>query len=637
MTDLNDLWETARPVQPGGGTTAGTTGPRQPQQQPNTTTVAPVDEQWNAAKPVNPDYGSTAVPVTAPDATSAPHDPSWAEAGKAMVDPRKIKESLAQMGQDIVEGGSKAVHDLVADPLGDIDKRLKRSAKFLGSPGLSFALPFMNEEMQAKVKQVMGGAAPEGDPIVQALIERYGSLDKLRNTMFKDPGGTWLDIASIFAGGESLAARGAAQGVRGAGTTAKIAGIGARLDPITLAARGIPEIGLPGLESVASKAIPKTLGWRSGVGPEVITDIKDIHKPGSESWNKYGEEGPKDFNDAFKGNVTPRQVVDRAEQGIDNMRSSANLGYGLNKDEWLNAGGKLDMSVIDQAENDMRASLHTSGGSSLLSEEQRKSFTKMQEIIDEFRKRGPGGWTVEEMDALKRNLNKISVPLGDRELLRVRTALSNSVKDNILANASGTKYHESMGQYQAAMTDLDEMKSALSLGKDAPQHTVMSKLQSILRNNAATQYGTRQGLFDLLEKEGGVRLKPWLLGMATNVDAPRGITGAIAGGGGGGAGLGAATGMLLGGPGGAAAGAGAGAILGIPMAMADMYARSPRVAARVGRTMGEHGDAFSEAFPLARYGAYSTGHENREEDEKKRQHKATGGTVRKAAFSRYTR
>jgi hypothetical protein len=450
---------------------------------------------------------------------------TWGEALGSLFDPLKIATTGAKAVGEAVEGvGEMVKHPIdTATNLYKLGLSMTPAGTVVKAAG-NLISPFLSDEHKTQVAEILKSIDDPKNAMGQMLKDRYGSVAAIKKTIRDDPGGFLMDVGTVFTGGEAAVAK-AATLLPKASTAAKVAGgvekglgYAKYVDPVT----GM----FKGADVLARKLGPKWFGTLSGVGDETMAGIRDL----------AAEEGPRagvkqnEFADALKGNVTAEQFVDRAEQGIKNMRNDANYGYAVNKKDWVAAGGKLDMSVIDQAERDMVQSLHTSGGSSLLNEAQRESFGKMQEIIEELRKRGPGAWTVEELDALKRNLNKVSVPLGDRELMRVRTGLSNAVKDNILANAQGTKYHSSMNQFAEAMDVLDELKSSFALEKNSGQHTTMSKLQSVLRNNVATQYGTRKALFDTLEKEGRVDLKPWLMGMTANSATPRGINRGVIGG-----------------------------------------------------------------------------------------------------------
>lgn len=89
-----------------------------------------------------------------------------------------------------------------------------------------------------------------------------------------------------------------------------------------------------------------------------------------------------------------------------------------------------------------------------------------------------------------------------------------------------------MSEYSGASDTIKEIERALSLGNKAAADTSMRKLQSLMRNNANTNYGTRTNLARTLEQAGGQELMPALAGQAVNEWTPRGIQKATAGTGG---------------------------------------------------------------------------------------------------------
>jgi hypothetical protein len=66
------------------------------------------------------------------------------------------------------------------------------------------------------------------------------------------------------------------------------------------------------------------------------------------------------------------------------------------------------------------------------------------------------------------------------------------------------------------------------LGDKASADTAMRKLQSLMRNNAATNYGNRLNLARQLEQQGGQQMLPALAGQALGEMTPRGIQRATA-------------------------------------------------------------------------------------------------------------
>ena len=80
-----------------------------------------------------------------------------------------------------------------------------------------------------------------------------------------------------------------------------------------------------------------------------------------------------------------------------------------------------------------------------------------------------------------------------------------------------------MKDYSEASDLIHEIERALSLGEKASADTAIRKLQSLTRNNANTNYGSRLGLAQTLEEQGGTPFISDLSGQALNALAPRGL------------------------------------------------------------------------------------------------------------------
>ena len=92
-----------------------------------------------------------------------------------------------------------------------------------------------------------------------------------------------------------------------------------------------------------------------------------------------------------------------------------------------------------------------------------------------------------------------------------------------------------MKGYSEASDQIKEIERALSQGKRASADASMRKLQSLMRNNANTNYGNRLDLAKQMIDQGGNNIMPALAGQALNTWTPRGLGSAVAGGLGGGA------------------------------------------------------------------------------------------------------
>jgi hypothetical protein len=90
-------------------------------------------------------------------------------------------------------------------------------------------------------------------------------------------------------------------------------------------------------------------------------------------------------------------------------------------------------------------------------------------------------------------------------------------------------YAKVMEDYEVASDLLSEISTTLSQNPRASIDTQVRKLQSILRNNANTNYGRRVELGEMLAQQGAPTLFPELAGQAMSSWTPRGLSGAMSG------------------------------------------------------------------------------------------------------------
>jgi hypothetical protein len=86
-----------------------------------------------------------------------------------------------------------------------------------------------------------------------------------------------------------------------------------------------------------------------------------------------------------------------------------------------------------------------------------------------------------------------------------------------------------MKAYTEASEQITEIERALGAGKKASADTALRKLQSVMRNNANTNYGSRIDAVRAVEHASGADLMPALAGQALNSWTPRSLTGQGAG------------------------------------------------------------------------------------------------------------
>jgi hypothetical protein len=149
---------------------------------------------------------------------------------------------------------------------------------------------------------------------------------------------------------------------------------------------------------------------------------------------------------------------------------------------------------------------------------------KAQAEIDNWKQLDPAEFhTPEGLDALKQKVGDIleSIPFEQKTARSAVGDVYNGIKNEIKKQAP--KYADTMSAYSEASKLTKEIEQALSLGQKASADTSMRKLQSLMRNNANTNYGNRLDLAGKLEQAGGQEIMPALAGQALNSFTPRGL------------------------------------------------------------------------------------------------------------------
>lgn len=160
-----------------------------------------------------------------------------------------------------------------------------------------------------------------------------------------------------------------------------------------------------------------------------------------------------------------------------------------------------------------------------------KSLQETYDAIAQWKGLNPAEYhTPEGMDALKQNIGGIleSIPFEEKTARSAVGQIYNSIKSEI--NKQAPVYAGVMKDYADSTETIREIERALSAGQKASADAGMRKLQSLMRNNANTNYGNRLALAKQMEEAGGREIMPALAGQALNTVTPRGLGGAVAGG-----------------------------------------------------------------------------------------------------------
>lgn len=334
------------------------------------------------------------------------------------------------------------------------------------------------------------------------LRERYGSAEALKNTLATDPAGVASDVGGVLSGGGALASR--VPGLAAAGQTASR--VGAAIDPLVLALRGT---------QAAGKVVAPALGFTTGAGS---TAINEAFQAGRQS----GERGAA-FTSQMRGTAPVNEVIQTIKPAIEKMRADRATQYRKGMADIGKDATVLDFNAIDKSVADAKK-LGTYKGQ-IIDESAADTWSKIDKKISEWQGLNPAEFhTAEGLDALKKSIGDIVDSSAPGTPSRVAAQkVYNEIKNQIVNQAPD--YAKTMKEYELASALLKEVETTLSTNPRANVDTQVRKLQSIMRNNANTNYGRRDELGRILESQGAENLYPQLAGQALSSPTPRSLQG----------------------------------------------------------------------------------------------------------------
>jgi hypothetical protein len=305
-----------------------------------------------------------------------------------------------------------------------------------------------------------------------------------------------------------------------AGTTGALAG--GMINPEEAGTAGAISAAIPLVAPAArsgATAARKILGTTTGVGDEALSQAFQAGKAGGAQ--------AQAFRSAMRGDANMMSVLDDAMANLDAMRKARTDAYKQNMAGVKESQEIIDMTPIQNAFNKAVESYTFKGQA-----RNPRAAQALQNVSDEI-----NAWqglnpveyhTPEGLDALKQRIGSIreSLPFEDKS---ARAAVDNiyaSIKKEIATKAP--IYSKTMQDYTQASEVLEEVTRSLSLNEKATADTALRKLQSVMRNNANTNYGARLASVRALEEAGGRPILPQLAGQALSDWTPRGIQRATA-------------------------------------------------------------------------------------------------------------
>jgi hypothetical protein len=321
--------------------------------------------------------------------------------------------------------------------------------------------------------------------------QRYGSLGAAKETAITDPVGAVADLSTVLGVG----------GMAAPGRVGSALSVASKYtNPMTPALAAVKGVG------AASKPL---LGLTTNVGSENIGQAFQA-----------GRAGKTAFLDNLTGKASATEVLDIAKTALQNIGEESSQAYQAGIANTRASKARLPFDKIDATLANTVDSLKPTG-KWVIGKDQLPKIRELQNVVREWRidpsQHNPAG-----LDALKRRIDTIYPDSPKHtQVQRAVTQVRNAVKDTIVESVP--EYAQAMKGYETTKRMVDEIERALSLGDRASSDTAIRKLQSLARNNVATNYGNRLELAKKLEQAGGVDLMPSIAGQAMNSWTSRGL------------------------------------------------------------------------------------------------------------------
>jgi hypothetical protein len=446
--------------------------------------------------------------------------PDWAKESSEIPDWAKEKETPKISLGDVAYG---AVTNFIPSAVkygADIAQAVMNPIKTVGSildvgaGALQNVLPkqvvdFVNQfetNPEASERAVQAANAVGGE-----YAKNYGTIEGFKQHLANDPVAVMGDLSILLTGGGAAIAK-----APGLAKTGQVAGqLGRTIDPLNLAAKAVTKP----LQLAEALATP-SLGLSTGAGAEAI---REAAKAGMAGGTKA-----EAFLEQMRGNAPIENVVSTARDAVSELFRNRSEAYTSGMTGATSSKTVLDFAPIDAAITKAEK-IGTFNGIEIRG----NAASTLKEIADkiqEFKVGDPAIFrTVEGFDKLKQAIGDIqqSQPYGS-PARKVADELYSAVRKQIMDQAP--EYAKVMSDYENASALLKDIQGTLSLNKNANVDTSIRKLQSILRNNANTNYGRRVDLARELEATGvpgADTLFPQLAGQMLSSKTPRGIQGGI--------------------------------------------------------------------------------------------------------------
>lgn len=340
---------------------------------------------------------------------------------------------------------------------------------------------------------------------VASVAGMAGKVPALANAAAKLP-----RLASVA----SRVVNGAVQGASGAALTSNSsdAPLGDQVGLGAAFGGGLPLVGA-GLKAATGTALPLILGETTGGGARAV---KNAFSSGVEG----GDAGTA-FRENLRDPSSWMGVVDDIKGALGKMKLQRSQAYRSGMADISKDATVLDFKPVDKALEDV-SSINSFKGKDLAP----KTTGVREEVnstISDWKQLDPAEYhTPEGFDALKQKIGDIrdAQQYGTPQW-KIANDVYSSVRKTIADQAPA--YDKVMKGYSQASEQLSALTKEFSAGKAGNPNTALRKLQSVMRDNANTSWGSRVTGAQALENAGAKNLMPALSGQALSSPLPRGL------------------------------------------------------------------------------------------------------------------
>ena len=397
------------------------------------------------------------------------------------------------------------------------------SAKQLG---VDIATPFMHPIQTAKSIKDLGSSivsliqpGEQGNEqlardVGTFFADRYGGLENLKKTMATDPMGLLSDVSIVLTGGATLVPKLAGTTGKIGSISSKVGKVASAIDPVS----GTLKLGGKTL-SGAGLLSKNILGATTGVGSEAISQA---FKSGQK-----GGQVQKKFTDNMRGKVKSDVVVQDAINVLKGMGDTRLAKYSKDKNLLKLDKTKIDFNKVLDEINKFEKSISFEGVTELGLQASKK-LDEVKKIIKDFQG-NPALHNAKGLDVLKRKIDSsypTGLNVGDAGM--VVTKVRNIIKKQITDQVPG--YAKVMNAYEEAIKLEQQLMKEIGAGKKVDASKTLKKLQSSMRDEVNTNFGSRLDAVKTLDSIDDVMLLPQLAGQSLQSFMPRGIGRALAGG-----------------------------------------------------------------------------------------------------------